>query len=245
MKLKRLKNLKTLAEKAFHKLREYDLTTVDNVDVYLANSKNVSGRIEKYYQRDSTVIHPPVEDKAFATPLNQNKREGAYLSFGALVPYKRIDLLVEAFKNRSDSLIIVGEGSERKRLEAMATPNIQFTGSLPWDDISKLFQDCKALLFPGEEDFGIIPLEAMANGCPVIAYAKGGALETVSWTGQAASSTGLFFQEQTPASISNALKEFENIRDAYNPSLLREHAQKFSQQNFRAEIKREVKKLVT
>lgn len=239
------KALRPLAEKAFAKLRDYDLTTIDNVDVYLANSENVAGRIRKYYQRESKVVHPPVEDKAFASPLKAQERKGPYLSFGALVPYKRIDLLVQAFRDCDESLVIVGEGSERKRLEKSAPANVQFTGALPWENISELFQQSKALLFPGEEDFGIIPLEAMANGCPVIAYARGGALETVQWSGQAESSTGMFFHEQSPAAIIKALGDFEQLRAKFDPNFLRAHAQKFSQKRFRAEIKKEVEKLIT
>jgi glycosyltransferase involved in cell wall biosynthesis len=237
--------LKPLVTKAFGKLKDYDLTTIDNVDTYLANSNNVAERIKKYYHRDARVIHPPVENRAFSLPLTTKKRSDAYLSFGALVPYKRIDLLIEAFRNRQDNLVIVGEGSERKRLEAIASPNIHFTGALPWEAIAKLFQESKALLFPGEEDFGIIPLEAMANGCPVIAYSQGGALETVIWSGQAKSSTGLFFNEQSSASILSALEEFESISHQFNPTLLREHAQNFSQKRFQSEIKQEVDKILS
>lgn len=237
--------LKPLAEKAFAKLRDYDTTTIDNVDTYLANSQNVAERIKKYYQREAKVIHPPVEDRAFLTPLNQQKRDGAYLSFGALVPYKRIDLLVQAFRESKESLIIVGEGSERKRLEAIAPDNVQFTGALPWERISELLQQSKALLFPGEEDFGIIPLEAMAHGCPVIAYAQGGALETILWTENPKTSTGLFFNEQTPRSILKSIDYFERFREDFDPNLLRAHAQKFSQHHFKEEISKEVLKILS
>jgi len=238
--------IKPLAKLAFEKLRKYDVTTIDNVDQYLANSNHVAKRIKKYYDRDSIVVHPPISDKLFEKKLlpNTERTQQHYLSFGALVPYKRIDLLIECFKNRKDKLIIIGEGSERKRLEPTATDNITFTGSLEWNKIEHLIEQSKALIFPGEEDFGLIPLEVMALGCPVIAFKKGGALETVIENSSVQESSGLFFENQTSDSLNQALNEFEVIKGKFSPEWMRSHAQKFSQSVFKSKLLTQVKHLL-
>ena len=128
-----------------------------------------SKKNSKYYKRESEVVASSLSDDLLKVPLNRTGEKNHYLSFGALVPYKRIDLLVEAFRHRKDKLIVVGEGSERSRLETKSIENVIFKGGLPWAEVQSLIETAKALLFPGEEDFGIIPLEAMALGCPVIA----------------------------------------------------------------------------
>ena len=162
-----------------------------------------------------------------------------------MVPYKRIDLLVDCFNQRKETLIIVGEGSERIKLEAKANDNIQFMGSLAWHKIAELIETSQALLFPGEEDFGIIPLEAMALGCPVIAYAKGGALETVHWSGRASTSSGLFFKSQTIESIHEVIETFHNLEDEFDPNWMRGYTKNFSQSKFKSEIKKQVKAILS
>ena len=238
--------LRSIVSKAFERLKLYDKTTIKNVDTYLANSNNVSERIKMYYQRDSIVVHPPLEDHVLDRSLLKSRpKNDTFLSFGALVPYKRIDLLVDCFNQRKEKLIIVGEGSERIKLEAKANNNIQFMGSLAWHKIAELMETSQALLFPGEEDFGIIPLEAMALGCPVIAYAKGGALETVHWSGRASTSSGLFFKSQTIEAIHEVIKTFHNLEDEFDPNWMRDYTKNFSQSKFKSEIKKQVKAILS
>ncbi|MDP6959448.1 MAG: glycosyltransferase, partial [Planctomycetota bacterium] len=215
------KVIRPFARHAFEKLRKWDETTISNVDRYVVNSKNVQKRVEKYYGRDSHVVYPPIALDLFENPLvNRPPQEReSYLSFGALTPYKRIDLLVDAFNQNGKKLLVVGEGSERKKLMVKAGDNIRFTGSLPFSEIIRRIQESKALLFPGEEDFGMIPLEVMAMGLPVIAYRAGGALETVVEREECpAESTGLFFDHQTVESLNERLEEFERRASEFSSS---------------------------
>ena len=162
----------------FNRLRVWDKTTIDNVDLYIANSINVAKRVQKYYNRKSEIVYPPIADFLFNKKLKESTKE-YYLSFGALTPYKKIDLLVNSFNQSGKSLIIIGEGSEKEKLTQVANKNIQFVSCPNWVDVEAVILKSKALLFPGEEDFGMIPLEVMTYGIPVIAFSKGGALETV------------------------------------------------------------------
>lgn len=210
------------------KIRLWDRLSADRVDKFIANSHNVARRIRKHYRRESYVIYPPVRTQLF-TMSREKPQEEYYLAVSRLVPYKRIDLLVEAFNTLGLPLKIIGDGSEMKALRKKASLNIQFLGRLEDDMVLKYMQGAKAFLFPGEEDFGITPIEAQACGVPVIAYGKGGALETVE-NGK----TGLFFKEQTGESVIEAVKAFEKM--SFEPEYIANHAEKFSEERFRREL---------
>ena len=226
------KTIRPIASYFFKKLKEWDITTIDNVDFYIANSFNVQKRVNDFYNRKSDVIHPPIDLKLFDTKLETRERT-IYLSFGAITPYKRIDLLVETFNKNGKKLAIIGEGSEKNKLKAKAKNNIQFLGSLEWNKIQEVFSQTRALIFPGEEDFGMIPLEVMAYGIPVLAFNKGGALETVvENTSKTSESSGLFFTKQDSLSIEDCINRFELIENDFNKNLIKSHARKFGEDIF-------------
>lgn len=220
-----------------NRLQQWDISTIDNVNLYIANSENVKQRILKYYNKSSIVIYPPISPKLFSNPLIDTKKE-IYISMGAIVPYKKIELLVDTFNENGKSLVIIGDGSEKQSLISKAKPNISFEPYLPWEKIEDYFSKSKALIFPGEEDLGMIPLEVMAYGIPVIAFAKGGALETVLYEDSDFSvSTGVFFDEQTPQSLQQAIDIFEDNEAKFNKHFIRDHAQKFKEDVFLQKMK--------
>ncbi|MDI6619040.1 MAG: glycosyltransferase family 4 protein [Clostridiales bacterium] len=208
-------------------MRIWDNVSSYRVDYFIANSENVAKRIWKHYRRESVVIHPPVRCNLFTL---DNIDEDYFLVVSRLVPYKRIDLAVQAFNEMKLPLVIIGEGSERKKLEYMANDNIKFLGRKPDDIIKKYYSRCRAFIFPGEEDFGITPLEAQASGRPVIAYGKGGALETVI-----EGETGVFFREQTVESLKAAVEIF--LESSFEKDLIRKHAEAFDEEIFKSKIK--------
>jgi glycosyltransferase involved in cell wall biosynthesis len=201
--------------------RLWDVLSAQRVDAFAANSREVAGRIARYYRRPATVIPPPVD----LAPFDPCPPEPFYLAGGRLIPYKRVELAVAAFTRLGLPLKVFGDGRDRERLERMAGPNISFLGWV--DDLTRrdLFRRCQAFIFPGEEDFGITPLEAMAGGRPVIAYAAGGALETV-----VEGVTGRFFREQSAAALAAAVAEARH--DRYDPCLIRSHAEGFGMEVF-------------
>ncbi len=209
-------------------VRRWDQRTVERVDDFIANSSNVAARIRQYYNRDAHVIHPPV-DTEFFTP-GSDEPSDFFLVVSALVPYKRIKLAVEAFNRLRLPLVIIGRGPLRHRLERTAGPTVTLLGWLPDEEVRALLQQCRALVFPGEEDFGIVPVEAMACGRPVIAYRRGGALETV-----VEDETGLFFDEQTPECLAEAIERFE--RATFDPAACRRRAESFGQERFKREFR--------
>lgn len=209
-----------------HKIRLWDRLSADRVDNFVANSHHVQRRIQKYYRRPSTVIHPFIEPTKFHSSKD---REPFFLAVGRLTPYKKFDLLVETFNQTGQQLKIVGTGISEQKLKATANDNIQFLGFVPDPELAELYSKAKALIFPQLEDFGIIPLEAMASGCPVIAYGKGGAKETII-----EGKTGLFFDEQTPESLKKALRKRSTMK--FNHKAIQEHAQQFSEENFHKEM---------
>jgi len=232
-----------------HYLRIWDVNSSSRVDAFIAISDYVAERVYKYYRRPSTVVYPPVECARF--DLSRRWPEDFYLCVSAFAPYKRLDLAVEAFNTLGARLKIAGTGQDEKRLRRMAGPNIEFLGSPADEEISALYSRCKALVFPGEEDFGIVPLEAMASGAPVIAYGKGGALETVvpmngpdrGSPGPPKAPTGVFFYEQTPGDLVEAVKLFEKNEKVFNPRALRARALEFDTALFKKRIKEEILKL--
>ena len=225
-----------VADRAFERLKRWDETTVENVDYYIANSRNVAWRVQKFYQRQADVCYPPIALDLFEERLKTEER-AHFLSFGALTPYKKIELLVDTFNQNGLPLVIIGEGSEKGRLESRAKVNIRFSGRLPQAEILSLINRSRALLFPGEEDFGMIPLEVMSQGIPVIAYNRGGALETVvADADHPEHSSGLFFSEQSVKSLNQALHQFENIEKKFDPQWIRSHARKFGEDYFQSQF---------
>jgi glycosyltransferase involved in cell wall biosynthesis len=207
------------------------------VDYFLANSRNVAAKLQKLYGRRATIIHPPVDLETFRLG---GRQEPYYLIVSALVPYKRIDIAIRAFNEMRLPLKIIGEGPLRSRLERSAGSNIEFLGWVDDAVLAALYGSCQALIFPGEEDFGIVPLEAQACGRPVIAYEKGGVLETVipvkANADSGGSPTGIFFSEQTPAHLVRAVELYGRIQGRFNPEKIRDHAAQFSTQRFRDQI---------
>ncbi len=211
------------------KLRRWDLSTAKRVDVFIANSKETQSRIERIYGRTAEVVNPPVDDRFLEAPLQLSSNRHGYLAIGRLVPYKRFDLLIDWANATGSELRIAGRGQEEARLKHMAGPTVTFVGFVPDADLPALYGSAKALLSPQYEDAGIVPLEAQACGTPVIAYGRGGALDTVK-----DNETGVLFDEQTVTSLTSAVKTFEAL--TFDPEAIRIHAQQFSGRAFREKI---------
>jgi glycosyltransferase involved in cell wall biosynthesis len=207
-------------------LRNWDVATAEGVDYFIANSENVRKRIQRIYGRDSDVIYPPVDTARFASTAANHEY---YLMVSALVNYKRVDTAIEAFNRLGLPLRIVGTGEQLKYLKTIAKSNVTFLGWKSDDDLPALFGNCKALVFPGEEDFGIVPVEAMASGRPVIAFGEGGLLETV-----VEGKTGIFFHEQTAESLAAAVKRMETMK--FDETTIRDHALQFDRSVFKKKI---------
>jgi glycosyltransferase involved in cell wall biosynthesis len=211
-------------------VREFDRKAAQRVDFFIANSSFVRTRIRDFYGRDSEVIHPPVAVDDF-TP-GDGPAEDFYLIVSQLVSYKRIDVAVNAFNKLKRRLIVIGDGPERRRLEKEANPNITFLGSQPFPVLQDHYRRCRAFVFPGIEDFGIAPLEAQASGRPVIAFRRGGILETV-----VEGETGVLFDRQEAEDLIEAVKVFEDKDGGWDPRLCRRQAEKFGPERFRSEYK--------
>lgn len=207
-------------------LRRWDLKACQRPDFYLANSENVRGRIKKYYQRDSISIFPPVEVNKFALSHERGKY---YLIVSRLEPYKKVDLVIDTFKRLKLPLVIVGSGTRLEQYRRMTASNIKFVGRVDDKKLPLFYQNSIATIFPQDEDAGIVPLESMASGRPVIAFKKGGALESVI-----ESKTGIFFEKQTVASLSAAIRKFQKI--TFDPKEIRAHAKKFDKDIFKQKI---------
>jgi glycosyltransferase involved in cell wall biosynthesis len=210
-------------------LRRWDVQTCNRVHHFIANSRNVAERISRIYHRNSDVIYPPVSTDQFTVA---EKDDGYYLVVSALVPYKRVDLAIEAFNKYGEKLLVVGSGPEHEKLEKRANKNIEFLGWQSDENLVKLYAGCRALIFPGVEDFGIVPLEAMASGKPVVAYAKGGALETV--VGDGDSPTGIFFHVQNVDALVDAVRSVSRMK--FDPYAIRRHTGKFDRKEFKRQI---------
>ncbi len=227
--LKYNKYFKKIISLVLSRIRVWDRAAADRVDVFIANSKTVQKRIKKYYRRDSTVIYPPVEvDKFYIS----KKQDDYFLIGGRLSPYKRVDIVIEAFKKLGLKLKIFGDGVDMKRLREIAgnSKNIEFLGRVTDKEKQDLYSRCLAFLNPQDEDFGITAVEAMASGRPVIAFRRGGATETVI-----EGISGVFFDKQSPENIAKAVSGFDASK--FNPSLIRDHSKNFSLDRFKEKIK--------
>lgn len=216
---------RTAMRPLIHYLRLWDVSTAARVDRFVTNSAYVGRRVMKYYRRDSAVIPPPVETEAF----KPNSEIGDhYLFVGQLVRYKRADLAVEAFNRLGRKLVVIGDGEQFRPIKREAGSNITLMGWQPASVLREQYARCRALIFPGLEDFGIVPVEAMASGRPVIAYGKGGALETI-----VEGRTGTFFAEQTADSLAEAVERFEAMESDLSPNHIAEHARQFDKAVFK------------
>lgn len=227
-------------DKLIPSIRLWDYISSQRIDTIIANSQYISRRIKKYWNRESTVIYPPVDTDRLVP--SSEKSDDYYVVFSRFVPYKRIDLAIQSCIKLNRHLVVIGSGSQKKDLEKMAhghldsqgKPLVLFTGRIDDEQVQSYLQKCRALLFCAEEDFGIIPVEAQACGIPVIAFAKGGALETV-----VENKTGLFFNDQTVESLSDAIQRFEILesKNTFNKKTIAEHAQYFNRSRFCSEFK--------
>ncbi|MBV9575803.1 MAG: glycosyltransferase family 4 protein [Gammaproteobacteria bacterium] len=222
-----------LARYFLHKLRLWDLRSANGVDHFIANSHYIAKRIEKTYRRPAEVIHPPVAISQFTPHAH---KENFYLTASRLVPYKRIDLIVESFNHMPDKkLIVIGDGPEADKIKNKASSNVELLGYQPTAQLIHYLQRAKAFIFAAEEDFGILPLEAQACGTPVVAYGKGGALETVRSLNQD-KPTGVFFPTQTTEAICRALRELEENYAHFSLENCVENAAQFSPEKFREKL---------
>ncbi|MDQ7009082.1 MAG: glycosyltransferase [Candidatus Gracilibacteria bacterium] len=219
---------KWFAPKVFHKLRQWDFCAAQRPDYFIGNSKNTVSRINKYYRREAEVIYPGTDLSKFK--FNE-KKEDFYLYVGRCIPYKKFDLIVDSFNENGKKIIIVTNTDNNlyRELKAKSNKNIEWKLKISRKETLELFSRAKAFLFPPEEDFGLVPVEAMACGTPVIAYGKGGATETVL-----DGKTGIYFQKQTVKSLNKAIEKFENT--SFNYKEIREHSQNFSKEKFQQNL---------
>lgn len=214
--------LNRLVRSALPFFRKFDIAAAQRMNVVVANSRNVQERIRRCYNRESIVIPPPVQTGRFKV---SERHDDFYLIVSRLLGYKNVDIAVRAFSKTGKKLVVLGEGPQRNALEKMAGPSVQILGRRPDAEVQDYFQRCRAFLFPGHEDFGITPVEAMACGKPVIALKKGGALETV-----VEGLTGVFFDEPQEEGLAAAVENSEKI--VWEPARIREHAEQFSERRF-------------
>ncbi|WP_031406915.1 glycosyltransferase family 4 protein [Geobacillus vulcani] len=223
-----------IAKAILHYIRNWDYRTANGVDYFVANSKFIARRIWKVYRREADVIYPPVDVSAFSF---HDKKEEFYLTASRMVPYKKVDLIVEAFSKMPDKkLVVIGDGPDFQKVKAKAGSNVELLGYQPFEVLRDYMQRAKAFVFAAEEDFGITPVEAQACGTPVIAYGKGGALETVRGYGQVEKPTGLFFEKQNVSSLVQSIELFEKISGDIRYQDCRENALRFSPERFRKEF---------
>lgn len=220
-----------LAKLSLHYIRVWDYAAAGRVNCFVAISDFTAERIKRIYGRDAVVIYPPVDIDAFQ--VSQLKKEDFYFTASRMVPYKKIDLIVEAFsKMPGKKLIVAGEGPDFGKIKSKAARNVEFLGYQTAELLRRYMQRAKAFVFAAEEDFGIIPVEAQACGTPVIAYGRGGALETVI-----ENETGIFFREQNVESLMKAVNKFEKNQDSFSVAEIRKSAERFSRERFKSEFK--------
>ncbi|MBI5035635.1 MAG: glycosyltransferase [Chloroflexi bacterium] len=217
---------RSIVQLIVHFLRQWDYVAAQRVDYFIANSQTTAQRIQKNYRRESVVIHPPIDVESFSICGDIGDY---YLVVSRLAPYKRIDLVVQAFNELALPLKIVGAGVDAQRLRALAKPNVEFLGHVPQNQLSELYARSRAVIFPGVEDFGLVPLEANAAGRPVIAFAAGGALETII-----DGVTGRFFNESTSDALMAAVRETDI--HSFDAGAMRAHAERFSKTQFQKQI---------
>lgn len=229
--------LRWLIKLYFKWLQNWDVTNSKKVTYFVSNSKNTAKKISALYDKESVVIHPPAEVKARGANEKKEASNNYFLVVSALVPYKRIDLVVEVFNQLEEPVRIIGDGPLKTKLEALTkSPKIQFEGWVSDKVLEEHYSNCRALIFPGEEDYGIVPVEVQLFGKPVIAFGKGGVLETVlAYHSREArhaihSSTGLFFYEQTPQALMDQIKQFERLK--FDSNFIYQHALQFSKGEF-------------
>ena len=223
-----------LAKYFLHKIRLWDASTANRVDHYVANSRYIARRIKKTYGKPSDVIYPPVDVDKFTL---REAKEGFYLTASRMVPYKKIDLIVEAFSQTDKKLLVIGDGPDMAKIRSKAGKNVELLGFADDETMADLMGRAKAFIFAAEEDFGITPVEAQACGTPVICFGRGGARETVH-DGE----SGLYFMEQNTKELLAAVAKFEQNYDKFEPVKIRENSLKFSRTRFEAEIKSYVEK---
>jgi glycosyltransferase involved in cell wall biosynthesis len=218
-----------------HYLRLWDVISAQRVDHFIANSHHVARRIQKTYGRPAQVIYPPVAVDKFSP---RSPRQEFYLTVSRFVPYKQVALIVESFTRLGLPLVVIGDGSDWAKVQALAGPNVKLLGYQPDSVVKAHLESCKAFIFAAEEDFGITVVEAQAAGAPVIGYGRGGTVETVL-----PEQTGLLFPEQTVISLMNAVKQFELENPCWSSEKIHQHAQQFSQQRFHAELSAHIAQL--
>jgi glycosyltransferase involved in cell wall biosynthesis len=222
-----------LARWMLSRVRGWDLRTVKGVDSFIAISRYIAQRIWKAYRRESTIIYPPVDTKAFTPGAD---REDFYITASRMVPYKRMDLIVEAFAAMPQRrLVVIGDGPDAAKVRSRRAANIEFLGHQPFEVLRDRLRRARAFIFAAEEDFGIAPLEAQACGTPVIAYGKGGILETIRGLGEP-DPTGVFFPEQSVSALVEAVERFERDGSQIDPEACRQNALRFAPERFRAEL---------
>lgn len=225
-----------LRKKIRPRLLEWDKAAAERVDYYISNSRYTGRRIKKFYNRDSVAVYPPVNVDRFKIS-RADKIKDYYLFVSRIVGYKRCDIVVEAFNKLGLPLKIIGSGPEKKRLQKMAKKNIEFLGFLSDDELKKYYGEAKAFIFAAEEDFGIVPVEAMSAGRPVIAFGRGGVKETV-----VPGVTGEFFEKQSAESLIEIVKAFNPKK--YDPETIKKQAEKFSEERFKKEFRETVRRMV-
>ncbi len=225
-----------------NRIRKWDFKTAQQVNHYIANSNYIKDRIKRAYGKDATVIYPPVDINSFKV---NDKKDNYFLAVSRMVPYKKMGLIVEAFSRLGLPLVVIGDGPDLEKVKSRANKNIEFLGYQDGRVLVEYMQKARAVIFAAEEDFGIVPVEAQACGTPVIAYGKGGATETIispeneedlSSGKDSRSPTGLFFYEQTPSALMDAVKRFLTIGDQFDPVEIRKNAERFSIERFRREF---------
>lgn len=219
-----------------HRIRTWDVRSSNSVDVFVANSRFVANRILKFYRRDSQIVYPPIDTHLFAC---EPHKKPYYVAAGRFVPFKRLDLVAEAFAAMPDlELYLLGDGPEMDKIRSKAGPNVKFLGFCTPQVVREHMAHARGFIFPSEEDFGIVPVEALASGTPVLAYGRGGALETVVPVGtEGRTPTGMFFHEQSAAAIREAVLAFEQIHQKFDAQAISDHADQFSIDSFKRKFK--------
>ena len=213
-----------------HRLRQWDFTTAARVDHIVANSSFIAARVRRFWGREASVVHPFANLEMYSYEEGAGESSEYFVAVSELVQYKRIDLAIEAMRGLDAKLIVVGSGEQRKALEKDSPPNVEFRGRVPDEGLRDLYRGAKALIFPGEEDFGIVPVEAMSCGTPIIAYGAGGIRDSV-----VENETGLFFERQELSAVQEAIARFETM--TFDRKAIAHHAQSFSRNNFKAKFK--------